>query len=754
MKRLSHWFPPLFLAAIALGLGVLAVERYWQPGGKADDVLRTADAAYGQGTDALNQGDGTAAVSAFDAALTLAGRVLDDGDRRRPSPDGRDAAARQRDAEREGRAFWIKARALRDRAYAAARAVGKPLPETRDPWTNTPYRDLSHIPDAVVRREALAALLTAADRLPGDVAVQKEALRTELQFQPLNGPRVETLARIVVRLDPADPTARFTLAQFDFDQAPAPPEQRSRTRMTSAVEHLAVVKQQQPIPSWRTLALEAQIRRWLRDAAVRTNDGKDAAQLLRQPPRDERYDPDLLLAAAYGHLLLDDLGDTRPPTGEPKDMASALDLWEAALRKKRQLTVSAPLTRAEFWLAAGRPDLARADANRAVREQPKNVEALLLAANLDLEANDPEAIADGIAHVTTLRKLQVRSPKVLLLQAELERRQGHRTAALCTYEALLKEHRQYAVGYARLIEALEEQGSDREVAVWLPYWRGQTPNNLLAVKAEVRFLLKNNQLARAREVAEGFTRGQTAFMLPTVTEDGKYEASGEETQLNARVALAATFVAGKAWDDADTWCRRILTDRPDCEAAQLLLGDVYLGRMGACNGGDRAKWRHQAKETFAAVLAANAGQLDAANNLAWLLAREENQPEKAYQVLQDARTRKGLRPPVSPQRLPAEFLDTLGQTYLRMDNRELFAEMRATFEAALQRYPNDPRVLLHLGRAYAALHNTERADEIFTRALRQVNAATPNGLSAADRKGVHDEIAEAGRRLETEVSAR
>ena len=61
-------------------------------------------------------------------------------------------------------------------------------------------------------------------------------------------------------------------------------------------------------------------------------------------------------------------------------------------------------------------------------------------------------------------------------------------------------------------------------------------------------------------------------------------------------------------------------------------------------------WAENSKEAYAAVLAADPGQLDAANNLAWLLVREENQVEKAYHVLQDARTRKGTRPPLSGRR--------------------------------------------------------------------------------------------------------
>ncbi len=232
-------------------------------------------------------------------------------------------------------------------------------------------------------------------------------------------------------------------------------------------------------------------------------------------------DPDLLLATAYSHLLADNLGDDRVPAKEPRDLASALALWESALREPG---VGAALTRAEFWMVAGRSDLALTEANRAARQQPTNADIHFLAANLALEAPDSQALADGVAHLMALRQLR-RGPDVLLLQAELERRQGHVTAAMVTNEALLREYRNYGPGYARLIDALEEQGAEREVKLWVPYWRRLLPDDPLAVRAEVRLLLKNKQVVEARQTAEAFVRQQAAVPVPAAT--------GEATRLNA-----------------------------------------------------------------------------------------------------------------------------------------------------------------------------------------------------------------------------
>src|SRR5262249_35639592 len=56
--------------------------------------------------------------------------------------------------------------------------------------------------------------------------------------------------------------------------------------------------------------------------------------------------------------------------------------------------------------------------------------------------------------------------------------------------------------------------------------------------------------------------------------------------------------------------------------------------------------------------------------------------------------------PVSPERLPVEFLDTLGVVY-RINGQN--QESLNTFKEAMQRYAQDPRVVMHLAQSQKAL---------------------------------------------------
>src|SRR5262249_13987968 len=102
--------------------------------------------------------------------------------------------------------------------------------------------------------------------------------------------------------------------------------------------------------------------------------------------------------------------------------------------------------------------------------------------------------------------------------------------------------------------------------------------------------------------------------------------------------------------------------------------------------------------------------LVAANNLAWLLATEEKNPKAALVILEEVRreTNNPDHPIIGGERLPLEFLDTLGVA-LRADDRN--QESLKLFTEAVQRYGQEPRVLLHLAEAQSKLSKVKERDQ-------------------------------------------
>jgi hypothetical protein len=182
--------------------------------------------------------------------------------------------------------------------------------------------------------------------------------------------------------------------------------------------------------------------------------------------------------------------------------------------------------------------------------------------------------------------------------------------------------------------------------------------------------------------------------------------------------MTLAFKQAAAWSEAERWAGHVLNERPDSIEGNLLLGDIYLQRLNAESWVFlRPIWAEKAYATYGKVYALHKGHVVAGNNLAWLLASEMNEPEKALAIAREVRQGVYSKRPRSGDRLPAELLDTFGLIQSRLEKPELNAEMRDLFQAAVRRYSGDPRMFLHLGRTYAALKDRTRANEHFTTAI-------------------------------------
>jgi predicted Zn-dependent protease len=266
--------------------GRYAYKYFWS--GDPGVALKSGQDAYARGATALAAGDGVTAAVRFDEARLEAQMALDNVAQQlqRPNLTKEVQGGMQ---QQEGEAFWLKARALRDLAYAKAIQERKPITELTDTATGEKYRSLIQIPDADIRGEALTCLRQAAVRLTQSLDVQKELLRTEMSLQPLIWGNAERAARNVFQLNARDPWALYVLARYDYEQPPTdaketgpgqlPLEKRSRERMLKSRDYLIQLKSTGNYALWRTLYLEAELDQWFaQDAAAQKKPKEQQAE--------------------------------------------------------------------------------------------------------------------------------------------------------------------------------------------------------------------------------------------------------------------------------------------------------------------------------------------------------------------------------------------------------------------------------------------------------------------------------------------
>jgi tetratricopeptide (TPR) repeat protein len=1076
-RRIKITLVALLIVAF-LGGAILAAKIFLAP--DVQRLLQRGEDNYATGVVLLQAGEGAAADVLLVEANRLAGKALEAIGTERQGAEDR--------TRQEGRAFWLRARALRDLSFAKGIADGKPLPEARDNITGEPFRSPFAIRDDRLRDEVLDCLRKSGQRLTDGADVQKENLRTEAMYPTPDWDRVEKLARQVLQLDPKDTRSLYLLAHIEFEQPdaanPTPLARRDRERILRAREHVRMLKETDNYPLWRTLLLEAEIAQWLRNdaalhgeadrqraeeealrnlllapgsgvvarakpgegreqlsswdvqallglhlmaldvAAKNDNERKDAAkvrelledtlalcrqlarsnaswtgpctraaalavmetlptlkgeaepqrkksretvlelarlardqkesypglyealadllsreaaaegqrgnkerrdelrkecvrwideglrlgakahvaparlvplhamaaemraegggkpeeiavhlgalkeagtpralalaalleaaaaeragrldqarklleQMLDSPERDlvarahrmlgniylvlgqpdkallslhevaqfefahssrpvrddDRAaspapvaylrrslfalvqtdprkarelavlmskdfpdEPIPLLASAHACLLLDDIGTTDESPDPARSMAAALNAWEQRVLRQQTAPITAPLTKAAYWVLANRPDVALSEAVRALSIDPKNEAALRQAISLALDLGDPDLWPQTQKRLDVLKQVQLNRPEPLLLQARLDESRGRTADAVKIYEGLLDKDAKQVAAHGRLIDLLDKPDTRDRAREWLRRWRAALPDDARAAQVEIRLLASAGKIAEARRAADQFIDAQllregerlesikpAAGADPKAVEKKRRELL-DQARVNLRLVLTEGLKQAKAWDEAETWLRQILDNHPDHELALLQLGNVYLGKEA---------WA-QARDVYERFWAKNKTNLLAGNNLAWILAKYLTNVPAALPIVQQVRKGRLSGKPISADRLPVYFLDTMGLVYTRTNTESLYAEMRDDFELARKRYPREPRVYLYLGHAYAGLRDADKAEKIYRKTLELLESADGKNMTSQERKELIAEVENARKKLKSATGA-
>ncbi|MBI1915253.1 MAG: tetratricopeptide repeat protein [Planctomycetes bacterium] len=442
------------------------------------------------------------------------------------------------------------------------------------------------------------------------------------------------------------------------------------------------------------------------------------------------------LAYAYACLKLDELGEPGDAWERTKNMTTALNSWEKLSLNENQDRSNGALMKARFWNQARRPDRARTEVLRALAQSPRRASVLAAAVELCADSEEPEQWEQGRKYLATLNEVQPQGARPLFLAARLEERAGKPAEAIKAAESLLEKYPDEALGYEILLRLLDRQGEKKRAGEWVARWRKRSPDSLGAASAAVYFFAVEKKSDLAQEAARHFVEEQEEKLLAKLRATPRPEAPAdwekqqrarwEQRRVDIELQLTRRLLAGGAHTEAERWLRRLLDRYPDRTDVQILLADLAARRKD---------WG-QARDRYRAVLNKDPRHTVAANNLAYILAKELGDAKEAYRLAQEMRKGRFSQKPLPGDRLSASFLDTLGVVYRKLNDPSKLEEMRDLFEAGRQQHARDPRMYLYLGHAYAGLGKPDKARELFDAAIALAGPAAKTSLGAADRQKV------------------
>lgn len=449
---------------------------------------------------------------------------------------------------------------------------------------------------------------------------------------------------------------------------------------------------------------------------------------------------DLYLVVADAALLLEDVGEPSDRWEATKTMYAALNKWEEEAVKQGTSRADVALTRARAHLLAGYPERARRDALHSLANNPNHGPTLLLLTELALLP--PVDLDRAKEYLSAAQKHAAQDPRLPYVEARVAEATGDRSTPVTIYRKLVQEQPNNPLPRALLVAALEAAGQPEAALSEARHWAATLPDDLNATATLVRLLTLQGARKDALDTADAFlqrqldtlTRRLQAQQPPPLPQEQQQRLQAARSLI--QLTLATAFHQARADDEAIRRARDVLHNEPNHLGALLLLGQIALQRQ---------QW-DEALTAYNTVLKLQPRHFVAGNNLAWILAEKLQQPERALAIIHDIWKGRPDLKPVAPERLPADFLDTIGVVYTRLNRPDLYPEMRLIFEAAVRRYPADPRMYLYLAHAQAALGERAKALENYDTAIRLASSNCP--LPADQIKAVLQAATQARQRLQ------
>lgn len=452
-------------------------------------------------------------------------------------------------------------------------------------------------------------------------------------------------------------------------------------------------------------------------------------------------EPGLYLAAGEAALLLNDVGDPADKWESTKTMYAAVNKWEEVALKSGQKRSDLIPTKVRARLMAGDPEGARREATKYLASDPDHATTMLLLAELYLMQPVDTARARELYDMAANKKPN--DPALPMIDARIKEVTGDWVGSIAVYQKLVTESPRAVAPRIGLVTALVSAGKLDEALRQAKEWHAKMPDDLRAGAEVIRLLCLTGKKSDAIKAADAYVAAQVEDARKRVADNARPLTPAEADKLvddaraSALLRSATAFFGGKAFEEAEARVLEVIKGRPKSIEALMLLGDIAVTQK---------QW-DKAVTVYRQVLGEDPRNFIAGNNLAWVLAEHKNDPATALAVVTEIRKGRTGETPIGPERLPADFLDTIGVVYVKLKDPERFAEMRLLFEGAVKRYPTDPRMHLYLGHARAASGERSKALESFDTAIRL--AKLKNSLPEDQNKAVISSAEEALKKLRT-----
>lgn len=517
------------------------------------------------------------------------------------------------------------------------------------------------------------ALDEAVAREPGSV----DARSALGMFYALKGdrPRADREFEIVRALSSADPARRLRLADF-YVMMRRPQEAR---------QVLSELAERAPdyLPTWRRRA-ELDLEEGRQDDALKAVD-----VVLRKNPMD--LDGHVLRGRAY-------LG---------KQMtAQAVQEFQETLRREPKLPAVRYLL-AQAHLQGRNTHLAKAELKEALILAPGFRRARLLLAEVNLQAG---AIPAAIDDLQRLIVTQAADPRVYVLLGSAYLANGEPRRAIEIYRKFANLAPAGPQGPFLLGVALRADGKTSEARKEFEAALSRDPAYADALAQLVSLDLGDGRsdvaLERAqRQVALAPRAGRLYYVLGVVQEARREWTRAEAAYLEAiryepkapagYLALGRLYARRGKDDQALERAQAAVEADPTNGAALMLVGNLH----------ERRSETTKAQDAYERVLALRPRFAPAANNLAYLYARDGGNQEKALQLAQLAREVAPHDPYVA---------DTLGWVLYQRGMPERALNL---LQESSRKLPDNVEVLYHLGMAAAKVGERELARRVLARAI-------------------------------------
>jgi Tfp pilus assembly protein PilF len=469
-------------------------------------------------------------------------------------------------------------------------------------------------------------------------------------------------------------------------------------------------------------------------------DRKKAAPYIHALIDQQAEQMGLYQAAALVAKYTDDIGQPGDAWGPgKKSMYAAVNQWAVLAAKGNQPPEAIGMVKAAYHELAGSPTLARQEALRALTAKPAHVPALLYLAQSYMFGPSPD-LAEAKKYIDRANaETKADNPAPALLEGVWMERTGKPDEAAKRYERMMNEFPGNPAPYARRVEVAATAKKPGEAVDWARKWADKLPDDGGAMTELVRRLAEAGEADTAVKTADEWAKKQLdkakaelAAVKPPIAADVQ-EKRLADLRANINLATSSGFFRAKKYAEAKSRVAAVLKDAPDSGVAQMMAADIAMAEKD-WDAADTI-YRERLKKT--------PDDFISANNLAWMQCEYKNNPAEAARLMDHARL-SGNDTPVGVERLPADFLETYGRVLLRLNDKERLVEMEKMFEAAVKRYPDDPRLHRLLGECYAARGSNAKAANSLTRAIEL--AGNPAVLAVPeDQKAEAKQAAEAAK---------